>query len=143
MICCCAVSAAVVNDIFVFSSRTFTILSAIFTDPFIVAPGLCWFSIVSFVPNSCCCYCCAIVDTSGETRKIADRSIPTPKTEVISTFLLANCLYAFIAERSQKTIKAIVHQRYVTLLLDALLFMGYDLMFSHHIHLLLILLNYI
>ena len=69
------------------------------------------------------------MDTSGETRKIADRSIPTPKTEVISTFLLANCLYAFIAERSQKTIKAIVHQRYVTLLLDALLFMGYDLIF--------------
>jgi hypothetical protein len=117
MICCCAVSAAVENGIFVFSSRKFTILSAIFTDPFIVAPGLYWLSIVSFVPNCCCC--CAIVDTSGETRKIADRSIPTPKTEVISTFLLANCLYAFIAERSQKTIKAIVHQRYVTMLLGA------------------------
>ena len=61
--------------------------------------------------------------------KITDRSIPTPKIVPISIFLLANCLYAFIEEKSRKTIKAIVHQRYVTLLLDALLFMGYDLMF--------------
>jgi hypothetical protein len=38
--------------------------------------------------------------------------------------LLANCLYAFIEEKSSRTIKAIVHQRYVTLLLDALLAMN-------------------
>jgi hypothetical protein len=61
--------------------------------------------------------------------KITDRSIPTPKIVPISIFLLANCLYAFIEEKSRKTIKAIVYQRYVTLLLDALLFMGYDLGF--------------
>lgn len=67
--------------------------------------------------------------------KTVDRSSPTPKIVAISIFLLVNCLYAFIGEKSRKTIKAIVHQRYVTLLPDVLLAMSNDpifkVMFSH------------
>jgi hypothetical protein len=44
--------------------------------------------------------------------------------------LLANCLYAFIGEKSVKTAKAIVHQRYVTLLSDALFAINYDLVYA-------------
>ena len=46
--------------------------------------------------------------------KIPDTSTPTPKIVAISISLRIICLYAFIEEKSRKSIKTIVHQRYVT-----------------------------